>query len=305
MALEQRDRQVIRVLALVFMMNILVAVAKLILGIFFGFVSLLADGLHSSLDAASNIVGWVGISMAARPPDDNHPYGHRRYEAIAGAIIGVFIALGLLEILRHAYAAWQNHSQRPEFHPILAVFVATTIVIGLAVGLYEKRQGTRLQSRVLHADAFHTLSDMFGSAVVLLSMIFVKMGLVWADIVGALIIAAIIARTAWHVISSNIGELTDQVRLDPEVIRSTLLQIEGIRGAHKIRSRGTGSRIWLDLHIHVDPQMSVEEAHRLTHLAIDTLKKNHNNLSDVIIHTEPADGRQNMPLGQSQPPRRS
>jgi cation diffusion facilitator family transporter len=114
-----------------------------------------------------------------------------------------------------------------------------------------------------------------------------------ADLVAAVVVALLIARTAWSVLRENLGVLADQVRLDPLAVRDVALSIAEVRGAHKIRSRGSADHVHVDLHIHVDPKMTVERAHRVTHEVAGAVRAAFPEVADVLIHTEPADGREN------------
>jgi divalent metal cation (Fe/Co/Zn/Cd) transporter len=120
------------------------------------------------------------------------------------------------------------------------------------------------------------------------------------------VVSLLIARTAWKVLRENLGVLADRVRLDPLAVRRVALSIAEVRGAHKIRSRGSPDHVLVDLHIHVDPAMTVERAHRVTHEVAGAVRAAFPEVADVLIHTEPADGRENdvASIAPSDPPLR-
>ena len=289
---RERDRGVRRVLFIVLGLNLTVAAIKLALSAMTGALSLLADGIHALLDASSNVVGIVGIAVAARPADAGHPYGHRRFETLAAACIGLLIMSGMAGILRGLWEGFAGRRPLPEVTAIPVAILAVTIVANFAISRYESRKGTELRSGVLQADAGHTLSDTLGALAVLASFGAAWLGFRAADLVAAVVVALLIGRTAWSVLRESLGVLADHVRLDPLAVRKVALSVPEVRGAHKIRSRGSADHVLVDLHIHVDPEMTVEHAHRVTHEVAGAVRAAFPEVADVLIHTEPADGRE-------------
>ncbi|HMI82678.1 MAG TPA: cation diffusion facilitator family transporter [Polyangiaceae bacterium] len=290
---RERDRGVRRVLFIVLGLNLSVAAVKLTLSATTGALSLLADGIHALLDASSNVVGIVGIAVASRPADAGHPYGHRRFETLAALCIGLLILSGMAGILRGLWEGIAGRRALPDVSALSAVVLAVTIAANFAISRYESRKGAELHSGVLQADADHTLSDTLGALAVLASFGAAWLGFRAADLVAAVVVALLIARTAWSVLRENIGVLADRARLDPLAVRDVALSIAEVRGAHKIRSRGSADHVHVDLHIHVDPSMTVECAHRVTHDVAGAVRAAFPEVADVLIHTEPADGREN------------
>lgn len=287
-----RDRSVRRVLWVVMFLNLAVAATKLILSGWTGSLSLVADGVHALLDAASNVVGLIGIRMASAPPDHEHPYGHRRFETLASLIIGFFIAAGLWEILQTIFRALTGARSTPHVTWIATAGVALTIAVNFFITKYESREARRLNSSILEADAGHTAADTLGAFAVLASFGGVALGFVWADVIAASVVAVLIARTSIRVLAPSLRVLADEARLDPTAVHKAAMSVEGVHGAHRIRSRGTPDHVHVDLHIHVDPSMSVVAAHALTHRVADSIRAAFPNVRDVVIHTEPADGRE-------------
>ena len=281
-----------RVLWLVLFLNLAVAGGKLVVGGLVGALSLVADGVHSLLDASSNVVGLVGAAAAAKPPDSHHPYGHRRFETIASLVIGLLIAGGLVEIARRVWDGIVGEHQPPEVTPLSIGFVALTIVVNLGISRYEKRRGAELRSPLLTADAGHTFSDALAAGAVLASFVAVMLGVVWADLLAAGIVCLFIGHTAWKILASNLGVLADHVAIDPMAVREVVCGIEGVYGCHRIRSRGHQDHVHVDLHIHLDPLMPLNRAHAKTHEVMRAIREAFPEVKDVVIHTEPADGRE-------------
>jgi cation diffusion facilitator family transporter len=289
------DRRTARVLWIVLGLNALVAASKLGVGYEFDLVSLVADGMHSVLDGSSNVVGLVGLSLAARPPDAGHPYGHRRFESLAALAIGGLISAAFFEIALRVYDAFTADVPAPEVSWGVVAVVATTIVVNVGISRYESRQGRLLGSALLEADAAHTRSDALAATAVLASFAGIALGFKWADGVGAAVVSIFVGKTAWSVVKSSVLSLVDSVQLAPEEVLRVTLEVQGVLGAHKIRSRGERNAVHLDLHIQLDGNLTLVEAHSKTHEVKAHLMSHFPRLSDVVIHTEPSHFDENNP----------
>src|SRR5437588_60964 len=185
---HDRYSSVVRVLLRVLFLNLGVAIAKIGFGYASGAISILSDGFHSLTDAASNVVGLVGVQAAGRPPDEDHPYGHRKYETVAAAAVTLFLLLVMIEVLRNAF----NHlSGRTAPHAItIASFVVmmVTVAVNLIVIWYESREATRLGSEVLLADAMQTRGDVWTSVTVFAALDGARAGLPIIDPLAALVV---------------------------------------------------------------------------------------------------------------------
>lgn len=250
-------------------------------------VALVADGIHSVLDTSSNVVGLIGVSIAAKPPDAGHPYGHRRFESLAALFIGGLIAVGFFEIVGQLWARLSGQGEAPQMTWTAALVVAVTIAVNSLVSRYEAKQGRLHGSAVLLADSAHTKSDALASVAVLASFAGLGLGFRWADSVGALVVAGFIAHTAWRVIRESVLALSDGAQLTPQEVERVVMAVPGVRGAHKIRSRGEPTAVQVDLHIQLDGALSLVEAHAKTHEVKAHLMRHFPSVFDVVIHTEP------------------
>lgn len=284
---QSRLRQVRLTLLVILVLNVVVATAKLVVGLTIGSLAMAADGVHSFLDSASNVVGLVGIAIAARPPDPDHPYGHDRFETLASLGIAGFMLLALYSIGQNAWDRLQGGAA-PEITTLAITVMLVTLAINIGVTIWERRAGRRLQSQVLLADSQHTLSDVFVSLSVLASFALVKAGYPSADLIITVIISALIARGAWQIVRDASLTLTDTAVEAPAEIRAAVLAVDGVRGAHAIRSRGAGDRVWVDLHIQVDPDLSVDEGHDIASVVAETVEDALERPADVTVHVEPA-----------------
>jgi cation diffusion facilitator family transporter len=278
-----RYNAVNRVLLHVLFLNLAVAGAKLILGYATGAVSVISDGFHSLSDSASNVMGFVALRASLKPPDDDHPYGHRKYETLAAAGIFIFLLLVVIEVGRAAVNRFGGGAP-PQVTPLSFVVMIATVVINLIVVRYERAEGRRLSSELLQADALHTQSDVFTSCAVLVSLTAVKLGYPLLDPIGGLLIAGFIARTGWHIARDTSRVLSDRVVLDEDEIRRIVMNTPEVVGCHQIRSRGSADHTFLDLHVWYPPAMPLHEAHRLSHIVKDRLMSAFPQIADAIIH---------------------
>lgn len=284
--MKARYAEVSRVLWRVFFLNLIVAAAKITLGLLSGAVSILSDGFHSLTDTASNIVALVGVRIASQPPDDDHPYGHRKFETMASVGILIFLLLVLFQVMSAAVARLQSGGE-PVITWLTFVVMGATFLINLGVVFYERAAGRRLVSEVLMADAHHTTSDLLTSASVIAALIGVRMGYLWLDPVAALVIAGFIGYACWEIFQSTSGILADRFVIPEEAIREVVRSVPEVVGCHHIRTRGSNDFVFLDLHVWMDRDMRLDEAHRLSHVVKDRLMARFPEIKDAIIHIEP------------------
>ena len=284
--LKTRTSDVSDVLFRVFLLNLLVATAKIALGLASGAVSVLSDGYHSLTDTASNVVGIIGVRIAGAPPDDDHPYGHRKFETMASLGIMVFLILVLREVLSAAWERLQGGGE-PIINTLTFAVMGGTFAVNLGVVFYERRAARRLQSEVLLADSHHTTSDLMTSATVIVALIGVKLGYVWLDPVAALVVAVFIGYACWEIFESTTGILADRFVIPEEEIREVVKTVPAVIGTHHIRTRGSADFVFLDLHIWMDAEMSLDQAHSLSHVVKDRLMARFPQIKDAIIHIEP------------------
>jgi cation diffusion facilitator family transporter len=270
---DTRVQEIKRVLGVILVLNLVVAAAKGAVGWATGSLSVGADALHSTLDAASNIVGLIAITLAAAEPDRDHPYGHRKFEVLGALGIGVLLAGAAWNILAEAWD--RARSPKPvESDWIAFAVMGGTILINIGVAVYERRRGEQLQSEVLLADSAHTRSDVLATAGVIASLVAARFNLVWVDI-------------AVGVAISGAAVLADRAVLDAEAIRGVVMSVEQVVECHEIRTRGTRDAIFADLRIHLRPDLSLVRAHEIGHRVEARLKEAYPGLRDVVVHVEP------------------
>jgi cation diffusion facilitator family transporter len=283
---RERAAMIRTVLAATLALNWLVAALKLGYGWWSETLSMVADGFHSLLDGSANIIGLIAITVAVLPADRSHPYGHRKFESFAALGISFLLLFAALEIGQGAFTRWQSATSP---HVTLTSFAVMIVTMGVNVFVswYEARVGRRLQSEILMADALHTRSDLYASVAVVASLIAAKAGYPGLDLASALFIVVLIARSGIRIIGQSLYVLSDASRLPPPSVEKIALEVEGVRECHGIRSRGFPDAIYMDLHILVDPQLTVARAHEIAHRVEASLKERFPELADMVVHVEP------------------
>jgi cation diffusion facilitator family transporter len=264
-----------------------VAAAKIAFGYASGAISILSDGFHSLTDGASNVVGLVGVRAAGRPPDEDHPYGHRKYETVAAAAVTVFLLLVVVEVLRNAFNHLSGRSPAVEISAAGFAVMIVTITVNLVVVVYESREGQRLSSEVLMADAMQTRGDVWTSLAVIAALVGVRLGVPILDPIAALLVAGVIAYAGSKVARSTTMILSDRVVIAESDIEQIVLGVPGVLGCHHIRTRGSVDHVFLDLHVWFPPDMPLAEAHDLSHVVKDRLIARYPQIADAVIHIEP------------------
>lgn len=282
----ERYAAVSRVLVRVLVLNLAVAVAKIVLGYATGAISVLSDGFHSLTDSASNVVALVGVRIARQPPDVDHPYGHRKFETMASVAILLFLLLVMVQVLGAA-AARIISGGAPDVTTLSFVVMGATFGINVFVVYYERREGHRLSSEVLVADAHHTQSDLFTSATVIAALAAVSLGYPVLDPVAALFVAIFIGHACWDIFRETSRILADQMVIAADDIQHVVKSVPEVLGCHHIRSRGSTDHVFVDLHVWMDPNMRLEDAHRLSHVVKDRIMARYPQIKDAVIHIEP------------------
>ncbi len=282
-----RSSAVERVLWIVLLLNMAVAAAKFFYGLASGSTSMRADGIHSFFDGFGNVVGIIALAMASRPADQSHPYGHAKFETYGSLIIGVLLLAAAFEVGSSAVQKLVTGAFTAEVSALSFVVMVGTMAVNIAVTCYERACGKRYHSEILMADASHTLSDAFVSLGVIAGLILVKMGFPAADPVMALVVTAAILVTAFGVFRTALRTLSDHSRISPEAIAQAASSVADVSNVHHVRTRGTEGEVYCDLHIQVDPDMTVFRAHALADEVEAVLKRQFPSVIEVLVHVEP------------------
>jgi cation diffusion facilitator family transporter len=245
-----------------------------------------ADGFHSFSDGSSNVIGLVGIWIASRPIDENHPYGHKKYETLTSIGIAILLFLVCMNVVKEGVFRF-FHPVSPEVNWGSFLVMGITLLINVAVMVYETQQGKALKSDILISDALHTRADILTSFSVIVTLIGIKLGYPILDPITSLIIAVFIGYAGIGILKESSRVLSDGVALQIEEIERIVLSIEGVKECHQIRSRGRADDIHIDLHVLVDPEMDVHKAHHLSYAIENKIKREFRGVTDVVVHMEP------------------
>nr|WP_255208197.1 MULTISPECIES: cation diffusion facilitator family transporter [unclassified Myxococcus] len=275
--------------------NWVVASAKLLFGMLSQSAAVTADGLHSFIDGGSNVLGLVAMGVASRPADEDHPYGHGKFEALASLGIGAMIGVGMLELGRMALDSVLN-DKHPQVTGTMAAVMAFTLVVNMVVTRVERHYGRKYKSSLLLADASHTMSDVYVTLAVLGSLLLVWLGYPRADGLIALAVMVFVAWVAYGIVRQAVGILSDTARLEPDEVKRHTLAIPGVRSCRDVRSRGMEESVYVDLKIEVDPQLTTAQAHEVADRVERTLQAAYPQVVDVVVHVEPDRGAMAAPV---------
>ena len=289
--MSDKFKKIKNVLWIILFANVLVALLKIVIGSKIQSSSMTADGFHSLTDGTSNIIGIIGIGLAVKPKDEDHPYGHKKFETLAGLGIAMMLFFVSATIIKEAFTKFFNPTT-PNISAESIIVLVVTLIINIFVTNYESKMGKNLSSDILTADAAHTRSDVFVSIGVLGTLIALKLGLPpIIDPIISLVIAGLIIHTGYEIFKDTASILVDKYVLDNNAVLELLKAFPEVKNAHRIRSRGREDDMFVDLHIMVDGGFTVNEAHALSHNIEENIKKTINENAEVIIHIEPYDGR--------------
>lgn len=283
----RRQHQVQRVLYVTLGLNLLVFLVKLGLGLATGSLSLVADALHSFTDSGSNILALLAARFSSPEPDEEHPYGHSKFEAIGALGIAAFLGMASFEILSAAVGRFFKPQPPLQVDGLTLTLMVGVLGINLFVAFYERSWGKTLSSSLLLADARHTLSDVWVTLTVLLGLAGIHYwGIPWLDQVLAVPVGLLVFWSGWEVLRENVPFLTDRVAIPPKTLRELVLSLPGVLDCHDITSRGIpGQMIFIEMHMVVEP-LDVESAHRITE-AVEQLLQERYGPVRVTIHLEP------------------
>lgn len=303
LSIEQRKNETNHITLWGVAINLFLSIIKIAGGIFGQSQALLADGIHSLSDLASDGMVLIAVKHAGEDADDDHPYGHGRYETLATVALGILLIAVAVGI---AFNAMQR-MEHPDRIVIPAMF--TLIIAAISIiskeGLYHATRvvAKRIRSPLLEANAWHHRSDAVSSIVVLIGIAATYIGYPLLDAIAALIVALMIAKIGFDLSRQSVQELVDTA-LEPEMvdrIKQSILDIDDVRELHLLRSRRVGHNALVDVHIQVAPRLSVSEGHHISEAVESTLISNFEEINDVTVHIDPEDDEstascKNLPL---------
>ncbi len=293
-----RARTLTRILWIGFALNVVVAVFKFVYGTASGSMSMTNDGIASFLDAGSTLIGLAGVSIASRPPSKTHPYGHAKYETYASVAIGVILIIAAGDIAREAIASLLEGGSHVTVDWASYLIMLATMALNIWVAWWEGRWGRELHSESLTADAKHTWTDVYVSVSVICSLIFVQLGYPAADALVSLIVALAVLASAISIFREANRTLADVSRLDAGEVAEVVEGVAGVAGVDEVRSRGTEGEVYVDLHVLLDPNMTLREANEIARSAETLLEERFPEVADVSVLMKPAEGASEADAGR-------
>ncbi len=281
-----RNSAVRRVLGGILVANLLVVAVKFGVGISSHSLAVFGDAIQSAIDVVNNLFGLLVMGVASRAPDEEHPYGHAKFETLGALLVAVFLSISIFELVRGAVVRLIAHTAPPVASPTAFVLLAGTLVLNIGVTIVERRAGRRYESELLLADAVHTRVDVLITIAVLAGLALARMGYPWADPVLAIVVAALVARAGFEIVRRTMPALVDERVYDEGTIRREAEEIAGVKSAYAIRSRGAPALRFAELTIAVDGTADVASAHQIAD-QVELRLRDRLDLHQIVVHVEP------------------
>ena len=270
--------------------NAVLSAAKFWVGILGHSHALIADAVESSADILSSIIVWRGLIVAAEPADREHPYGHGKAEPLAAATVAVMLLVAALGIVFKSIEGLTKHQETPRAFTLLVLIAVVVIKEGLF--RFVSREAGQVRSIVVYADAWHHRSDAVTSLAAAIGITFALLGgprFAFADDAAAIVAGLIIAWNGWKLLGPALNELMDAAPNAALVahIRSVAGNVTGVQRIEKCIARKAGFEYFVDMHVEVDPQLTVRQAHQIAHNVKDRVRQEVPTVHDVLVHIEP------------------
>ena len=289
---EEQASTVRRITAIGLVTNLVLSIGKLLGGVYGNSQAVVVDGVHSLSDCTTDLAILLGVKYWSKPPDACHPYGHKRTETL------VTIFIGFALVITAAVMGWnaveslgEPGTRAPGVVALIAA--ASSFVIKETLFHFTKRTGKQIGSSALLANAWHHRTDAFSSITVTIAVICARLNpdLIILDSIGALLVAVFILVAAWRIIAPGISQLTDRAAPQEKTaqIRAAAASVEEVHDVHAVRTRYYGMGILVDLHITVDPEISVRSGHDIATAVQEKLMAAEIEIEDVVVHVEPED----------------
>jgi len=292
-------RGVRQVLLITLCLNVAVVIGKLIVGLLAGSLSVVSDAIHSAGDSINNIVGLVVMRYATAEPDEEHPYGHAKFEALAAFTLAGFLFVTCYQICVSAFKRLviSRHASQPRISALTFGMMIATIIINLIVTIYEHRCGKRLNSKFLIADAIHTRSDVLVSCFVLIGLFLIRQGNIWLDPLVSFGVAAIIAWNSCQIVKVTAPVLVDAAPVPPTRITEIVESVPGVHSVHNVRSRAHGNEIFIEMHLRVSPgaERNHVVSHAITEMAARGVVEEEYRRVTTTFHLEPMSSEETSP----------
>ena len=290
--LKENEAIAMRVSARSMALNIVLTAFKLVAGIVAHSGAMISDAIHSASDVISTIIVMIGVKMAGKAPDRNHPYGHDRFECVASIVLSVMLgltgaAIGI-EGLRNIVGSSYLHLTVPGKLALAAAVIS--IVTKEGMFWYTRINAKKIRSSALMADAWHHRSDALSSVGSFVGILGARLGFPIMDPLASVIISFFILKAAFDIFLDAISKMTDHACSDPVVnaLRKTILAVPGVEGIDVLRTRDFGSMIYVDVEIKAEGSLTLYEAHDIAQQVHDDIEQDFQNVKHCMVHVNPA-----------------
>ncbi len=285
-ASQARTKEAIRVTLIGALINLLLAIGKFVAGVMGSSAAMIADAVHSLSDLITDAIVYLSTMIASKEADDDHPYGHGRAETIGGAVLGVALMLaGFFIVMEVVEKLMAGNLGAPTWPALIGAIVS--IISKEALYRYTAKVGTRINNGAIIANAWHHRTDAFSSIAALAGIGGAMMGFPLLDPLAAILVVFLVVKVGWEIARNAVGDLMDATLPEERLkeIHEALVSTGGARQYHDLRARKLGADVFVDVHLLVQPNISVSEAHNIAETARFNLKEKAN-VADALVHID-------------------
>ena len=287
---ENMEKIAMKVSTISIIANVVLAAFKLVAGILAHSSAMLSDAIHSASDVFSTFVVMIGIKIASKEPDEEHPYGHERMECVAAIILATILCITGLGIGKNALEFITGNSSEVSVPGMLALIAAiVSIIVKEAMFWYTRHYAKMIDSGALMADAWHHRSDALSSIGAFIGIIFARMGYVMMDSIACLVICVFIVKAAYDIFKDAIDKMVDKsCSLEVEAeIRTIVMSVDGVKGIDSLSTRLFGNKMYVDIEIRADGEKTLNETHEIAEAVHDSIEAQFEKVKHIMVHVNP------------------
>ena len=287
---ENMEKTAMKVSIISIIANVVLAAFKLVAGILAHSSAMLSDAIHSASDVFSTFVVMIGIKIASKEPDEEHPYGHERMECVAAIILATILCITGLGIGKNALEFITGNSSEVSVPGMLALIAAiVSIIVKEAMFWYTRHYAKMIDSGALMADAWHHRSDALSSIVAFIGIIFARMGYVMMDSIACLVICVFIVKAAYDIFKDAIDKMVDKsCSWEGEAeIRTIVMSVDGVKGIDSLSTRLFGNKMYVDIEIRADGEKTLNETHEIAEAVHDSIEAQFEKVKHIMVHVNP------------------
>lgn len=287
---ENMKKTAMKVSIISIIANVVLAAFKLVAGVFAHSGAMISDAIHSASDVFSTFVVMIGIKIASKEPDEEHPYGHERMECVAAIILATILCITGLGIGKNALSNITGNSGEMAVPGVLALIAAiVSIIVKEAMFWYTRHYAKKIDSGALMADAWHHRSDALSSIGAFIGIIFARMGYVMMDSIACLVICVFIVKAAYDIFKDAIDKMVDKsCSLEVEAeIRTIVMSVDGVKGIDSLSTRLFGNKMYVDIEIRADGEKTLNETHEIAEAVHDSIEAQFEKVKHIMVHVNP------------------